>query len=214
MPLTFGMEGDKPPKLKNGEQDFGFGGPPWWRAGGDFSRPLLANSTFRKLFLAKIKELLDTTYTQKAIFPLIESMGKRLEDEVKFRAELRKEDPKDAVKRLNKNLDSLREHVEETPSLPPRSGRDQEGRQVRPQPVEMSRALVIREGCSGCRLLRLPTTSACRAPTTTGTSSASSRSRSRATRSPSATTNARAAGRALSWAGKGQHTEVTPQTDG
>jgi len=54
-------------------------------------------------FLAKIKELLDTTYTQKAIFPLIESMGKRLEDEVKFRAELRKEDPKDAVKRLNKN---------------------------------------------------------------------------------------------------------------
>ena len=39
MPITFGMEGDRQR------------GDIWWRSGGDVSRPLLANPTFRKHFL-------------------------------------------------------------------------------------------------------------------------------------------------------------------
>ena len=53
---------------------------------------------------SKVKELLETVYVEKAIFPLIESMGKRLEEEVKVRAELRREDAKGAVQRLEKHL--------------------------------------------------------------------------------------------------------------
>ena len=44
-------------------------------------------------------------------FPLIKELGERLEDEVKVRAELRGEDPKAAVEQLQRNLDSLREHL-------------------------------------------------------------------------------------------------------
>ena len=39
MPLTFGMQGDKPPSGRGG---FFGGGPVWWRPGGYFSKPLLA----------------------------------------------------------------------------------------------------------------------------------------------------------------------------
>ncbi len=54
MPLTFGMAGDRPPNWpKNQPVPPGFGlGAIWWRAGGHFSQPLLANPQFRKLYLA------------------------------------------------------------------------------------------------------------------------------------------------------------------
>jgi len=111
MPVTFGMEGDRPPRLKKGELVFVSGGPPWWRTGGDFSKPLLANARFRKLYLAKLKELLETTYTEKAMFPMIEAMGKRLEDEVTVRAEIIRQDPKHARQRLDANLAVLKDHL-------------------------------------------------------------------------------------------------------
>jgi hypothetical protein len=83
----------------------------WWRPGGHFSGPLLANPTFRKLFLARTRELLETVYTKDVIFPLIRETGDRLEEEVRVRAALRGEDPKAAVARLTRDLDSLREHL-------------------------------------------------------------------------------------------------------
>ncbi|MBN9119882.1 MAG: CotH kinase family protein [Planctomycetes bacterium] len=101
MPITFGMEGDRPPP----------GSGIWWRPGGDVSKPLLANATFRKHFLARTKELLETVYTEEAFGPVIKALGERLEDEVKYRAEVRREDPKRAVEHFRKNLDSLREHL-------------------------------------------------------------------------------------------------------
>ena len=104
MPITFGMEGDKPPPGTGG-----FGS--WWRPGGDISRPLLANPTFRKHFLARTKELLETVYTEEAFGPIIKALGERLEEEVKLRATTRREDPKQAVEQFKKNLDSLREHL-------------------------------------------------------------------------------------------------------
>src|SRR5205807_25558 len=113
MPLTFGMEGDRPPGWPKDRPPPAFfgGGPIWWRPGGHFSKPLLANPQFRKLFLARTKELLEKVYTEEVGFPLIKDMGERLRDEVKIRAELRGENPPQALKHLDRNLDSLREHL-------------------------------------------------------------------------------------------------------
>jgi hypothetical protein len=102
MPLTFGMEGDRAP---NGAAQI------WWRPGGDLSKPLLANPTFRKHFLARTKDLLETVYTEEAFGPVIKALGERLEDEARYRAELRREDPKRAVEHFRKNLDAMRTHL-------------------------------------------------------------------------------------------------------
>src|SRR5262249_9361813 len=113
MPITFGMAGDVPPGWPKGQPPpagFGFGAI-WWRPGGRFSKPLLANPRFRKLFLARTKELLEKVYTKEVMFPLIKAMGDRLEEEVKYRAGLRREDPKAAMAHLHRNLESLREHL-------------------------------------------------------------------------------------------------------
>ena len=99
MPITFGMEGDRPR------------GDIWWRSGGDVSKPLLANPVFRKHFLARTKELLEKAYTEEAFGPVIKALGERMEDEVKYRAEVRREDPKKALEHFRKNLDSLRDHL-------------------------------------------------------------------------------------------------------
>jgi hypothetical protein len=113
MPTTFGMAGDVPPgwpKDRPPPDTFG-GGPIWWRPGGHFSKPLLANPTFRKLYLARTKELLEKVYTKEVFFPLIKELGQRVEDEVKVRAEIYRQDPKAAVAHLHRNLGSLREHL-------------------------------------------------------------------------------------------------------
>jgi hypothetical protein len=57
MPITFGMEGDRQR------------GDIWWRPG-DVSKQRLANPTFRKHFLARTKELLETVYTFLPFGPL------------------------------------------------------------------------------------------------------------------------------------------------
>jgi len=113
MPLTFGMEGDKPPawpKDRTVPPGFGFGAV-WWRPGGYISKPLLANPQFRKLFLARTKELVETVYTEEQFFPLIKAMGERLEEEVKVRAQVQRQNPQQAVTHLQRNLESLREHL-------------------------------------------------------------------------------------------------------
>jgi spore coat protein CotH len=99
MPITFGMEGDRQV------------GGAWWRPGGDVSRPLLANPTFRKHFLARTKELLETVYTEEAFEPVFKVTFDRLEGEFRYRAEARREDPKRAVEHLRKLMDAFREHL-------------------------------------------------------------------------------------------------------
>lgn len=118
MPLSFGMEGDTPPGGKDGREGgpgfgpFGGGrGAMWWRPGGYFSKPLLANPQFRQLFLARTREILETVYTEDKFLPLIDAMGEQLKPEVKFRAELLKADPDRALQNLDRNLENLREHL-------------------------------------------------------------------------------------------------------
>ena len=82
LPLTFGMEGDEPPGGGNG-QNFAMG---WWRPGGEFSKPLLANPEFRKRFLARLRVILAEVYTEETYFPIIDELAKRLRPEVSIRA--------------------------------------------------------------------------------------------------------------------------------
>jgi hypothetical protein len=60
---------------------------------------LLANPRFRKLFLARTKEILETIYTEEIFGPIINALGDRLREEVKIRAEILKEKPEHALRR-------------------------------------------------------------------------------------------------------------------
>ena len=113
MPLTFGMEGDRPPGWpKDRPVPRGFGmGSSWWRPGGYFSKPLLANPHFRKQFLARIKEMVETIYTPEIFFPLLDDLQARLKEEVRFRATIIKQDPDAAEAALQRNIQSLKEHL-------------------------------------------------------------------------------------------------------
>ena len=121
MPITFGMDGDAPPGRRTGAAGgdppfgpgpgFGGRGGMWWRPPGYFSGPLLANAPFRKHFLARTKEILETVYTEEKFGPLIDAMGERLRPEVKLRAELLQLEPARALQSLDQNLDRLREHL-------------------------------------------------------------------------------------------------------
>lgn len=114
MPITFGMEGDRPPGLLNSLLNVGgFGmGNAWWRPGGWFSKPLLSNPTLRALYFARVKDLLEHVYTREKWEPLFQQTENRLREEVRYRATLRGGSPDEAEQRLKSNLQLLREHLE------------------------------------------------------------------------------------------------------
>jgi spore coat protein CotH len=111
MPLTFGMEGDRPPGWPKDRKPPRGVAHAWWRPGGYFSSPLLTNPHFRSLFLARTKEILETIYTEDVFFPIINEMGDRLKEEVRIRATALKQDPDQASEKLQRNLQSLRDHL-------------------------------------------------------------------------------------------------------
>ncbi len=107
MPLSFGMEGDRPPG--GGEPQFR--PDHWWRPGGFFSKPLLANPEFRKRYLQRIRQVVDDIYTEKDFFPVIDALADRLRPEIGIRAKVIGEDPSEATARLDRNVASLKEHL-------------------------------------------------------------------------------------------------------
>jgi hypothetical protein len=109
MPLTFGMAGDRPPGNSGG--GFGPRGPMWWRPGGHFSRPLLANPRFRKVFLARTREILEKTYTKEVYFPLIGTMAKSLEEDVRLRAEATGRSADAGTQEFARNVELLKTHL-------------------------------------------------------------------------------------------------------
>ena len=116
MPLTFGMNGDIPPGMEqlpeDGRQVWGRPGiPSWWRPGGYFSGPLLANSHFRKHFLARLKEVTETVYTEEVFLPIIDQIAKRLEPEVRIRAQATNQDVDAMLKTFHDDIESLRQHL-------------------------------------------------------------------------------------------------------
>jgi len=115
MPLTFGMNGDRPPASirSSGASPFPgfFGGPSWWRPAGCFSGPLLANPEFRKRFLARLNELCDTVFTEEKLLPVIDALEKRLAPEVSVRAQALGENTEGALKLFHDHIQSFRNQV-------------------------------------------------------------------------------------------------------
>lgn len=117
MPLTFGMNGDKSgggrglSGLLSGQFGGPFGGASWWRPPGWFSGPLLANPEFRKRFLARLREVCETVFIPEKMNPVINSLEDRLKAEVTYRAQLRREDPEQALARLRQDVQSFRNQV-------------------------------------------------------------------------------------------------------
>ena len=113
MPLTFGMTGDRPPRLdpnsKANNTPGPFGGVSWWRADGYFSGPLLANPEFRRLFLVRLREVCNTHFTEEKFYPVIDAMEKRLEPEITVRA--RGDDPIRALQVFRHDMQSFRNQV-------------------------------------------------------------------------------------------------------
>ncbi len=108
MPLTFGanLSGRSGPRSR---MNFGFGG--WERPPGYFSGPLLGNPEFRKVFLARLQEVLDTVFTEEQFLPVIDALARRLEPEVRYRGELTQGDPNGALAEFRANMDSFRRQL-------------------------------------------------------------------------------------------------------
>lgn len=104
MPLTFGMRGDRP-------SGGGFRRGNWWRPGGHFSSPLLANPTFRKVFLGEVTRILDDIYSEEAYYPVIEELAEKLRPEISVRADAIGEDREVAMQRFDDNIASLKRHL-------------------------------------------------------------------------------------------------------
>jgi hypothetical protein len=101
MSITFGMNGD--------EESSGGGGP--WRPPGWFSGPLLANPVFRKHFLARTREILETVYTEQVFASVLALMQRQLIPEARFRAEIQKSDPDRAVQDLKGHFAACLQHL-------------------------------------------------------------------------------------------------------
>ncbi len=126
MPLFFGAEGATPKgivKPSSNERERsrgrfggfpGFGGPgrgiSWWRNGGDFSRPMLANPTFYKRFKARLDELTTKVFNEKSFGPRIDAL-KSLEPEIRLRAKLRKVESEKALAEFHQTLAGLHKHL-------------------------------------------------------------------------------------------------------
>ena len=117
IPLTFGMEGDVPPGGgggRGGRGGFGGpfgGGPGWWRPPGYFSGPLLANPQFRKVFLSRLRTILDEVYTEKQYVPVIDELVRRLREDASLRAEARGQDASDGPRYLAASAEFLKTHL-------------------------------------------------------------------------------------------------------
>jgi hypothetical protein len=115
LPLTYGAQGDVSPpydRRSTTRNHHGpFGGVSWWRGGGYFSRPLLANAAFRGHFLARLRELCETEFTEEKLYPWINDMERRLAPEVRVRALESGQSPEHALDSLRSDMESIRRFI-------------------------------------------------------------------------------------------------------
>ncbi len=111
-PLTSGMDGDAPPSAPFGGI---FGGrgrrSSWWRPPGEFSGPMLANPSFRRLMLGKLKEICRDHFTEEAMFPEIERLRERLLPGILERARLAGMPEEMAGQSLEAEFERLRDYL-------------------------------------------------------------------------------------------------------
>ncbi len=110
MPLTYGKIGDPQPAGPRFGGMFG-GGTTWWRPGGWFSGPLLAHPEFEKRYRARLREFLDKEFTEERFGPVIDDLGKRLEWEVKHRAEVRGSTEESLLREFREDIASFRRQL-------------------------------------------------------------------------------------------------------
>ena len=101
MPLTFGMNG----------YARGRGAGPWDREPGYFSGPLLANPEFRQRFLARLRDICQTMFTEAKLFPILDEMEKRLEPEVAIRAQANSASVRSAQTTFHSDIESIRRQI-------------------------------------------------------------------------------------------------------
>ena len=106
------MAGDQSPRDVDRWGAGFFGGVSWWRPPGHFSGPLLANPEFRKRFLARLQEICTTMFTTERFFPIFDAMEKQLEPEIRLRATLQHQDPKEGLQEFADDMESFREQVQ------------------------------------------------------------------------------------------------------
>ena len=114
LPLTYGMKGDREPSRRFSlfrPRNSPWGVTGWWRPGGYFSAPLLANPQFRDRFLTRLREVCQTVFTEQNFRSAIDDLGTRLEPEVHFRALCDNADPAEAVSAFRRDLDSFRRQL-------------------------------------------------------------------------------------------------------
>jgi hypothetical protein len=110
LPLNYGMNGSPRPPSGGGPSGSGpFAG--WWRSPGSIAGPMLADPNFRQQFLARLRVVATTVFTEEKIFPLIDAMEKRLEPEIASSAQLAKAAPAPALTRFHADMQSFRNQV-------------------------------------------------------------------------------------------------------
>src|SRR6185503_14787144 len=86
-------------------------GVSWWRGGGYFSKPLLANAAFRGHFLARLRDLCETEFTEEKLYPWIDDMERRLRPEVRVRAVALGQDTDHALGAFRSDMESIRRFI-------------------------------------------------------------------------------------------------------
>ncbi len=110
MPLTYGMLSSQRPASLGGPGGRNpYAG--WWRAPGLIAGPLLSNPVFRERFLRRLREVVETDFTEEKIFPLIDAMEKRLEGEIPLRAKVTGQNPVQVAALFRGHLRSFRDQV-------------------------------------------------------------------------------------------------------
>src|SRR4030095_13082615 len=119
VPLTFGMEGDIPPRASKLEEGFGRQKAPggrgvelrWWGPGRAFSKPLLPNPQFRQVYLRKVRKILDEVFTEDVYFKIIDDLAAHLDEDVALRAQVRGRDPEVARRQFAQSVELLKLYV-------------------------------------------------------------------------------------------------------
>jgi hypothetical protein len=111
LPLTYGMTGDQPPSGGGNWTGGGFGPGMWWRPGGWFSGPLLAQKEFRARFLKRLREFAELEFTEERFRPVIDNLEKRMESEVRHRAEVRGSTEESLLRQFHADMDSFRRQL-------------------------------------------------------------------------------------------------------
>lgn len=120
LPLDYGSWDNKAPNWKRAKQPVTFmeyynlpNASRWWRQPGWLSGPMLANPTFRAHFVARVKQLVETEFTEAKLNPILDSYAAMLADEVRVKAGSRGMDADDAARQLAEDIRLLKGFIKD-----------------------------------------------------------------------------------------------------